>query len=134
MKLKLSAIFPLINAHTALGKGDEVATKTIWNAAKNLVLLKREWETFQETRKQVILKISGGKYSDNPPEPATPAEKATVTEELRLANLAINDMLATETEIENLLRFDAKLLKIGKNKLAPEDLATLMPLIDGEPE
>ncbi len=99
------------------GKG---GGKVRWNVAKNLDILKHEYDTFTKARDGMIMEISGGA--------ATIPD--TDTASIVKLNQQVEELLDKETTIDGLLNISLADLNLENNpELSPSALAALMDLI-----
>lgn len=93
--------------------------KTCWNIAKNLNVLKRHVEAFDEARKKLVESIGGSKGLD---------EKNT--EQVDTLDKGLKEILNEKVTVEGLLKIKFDGLKLDKNAIQPGTLAGLTEYIE----
>jgi hypothetical protein len=149
MNLTTKQILDLANAHLSLngyqqvvdqnGKTTAVAIpydlspKARWNAAKNLSILKRLAEAHVDVVSSYNREAANfRRKQDKSADPKANAEAFQA--ELDRVNNLIRELSGSDNDIDGLLKIPAEGFNLKASPIPPETLATLMPLIDGEPK
>lgn len=151
MKLTTVDILALFQAHQELagrpvilpGPGGQpsmvrepydLGPKFIWNAGKNLGILRRHAEDHDNQLRAFMGKLRAAKRKLEAAKDSPADVQAKHQEEINAANDEIRNLAKGEIEVSGLLKLPASGLNLKTSRLPPTVIEGLMLLIDGEPE